>query len=587
MHRVEGLITSKAEMFGKKRHADEDQSPSKRLASNLRDLYGSGQINSERMATLLRDAADGGNDSCYYHSMRRAGEKGLRARALNNAMMKDSSWPPLLVHKITFKGPDDTEAKEDVAFLLMHEVLWRLWEQSSPQCLASSQALDEVASVKAMQLKHDWKATHFIPLSFWGDGVPVSWDRGESIECFTWALPGLADEAHRAVRFPFCVVPKEMCCQATYDEIFKVARWCLTALSIGRWPEQLPDGEPFQEPMRKKMAAQPLGFQAGVVQFKGDWEFFGNVLHLPRWDNKAGVCWLCQAHKDDIQHSGLDAKWRDSSKRIPPDQLLQFMVAQKRPISPVWGWPGMDGSCFRIDWLHVADQGVTANFFGSLLVLVVAEPGLSSLGTTQDARRLAVWRQIEAFYKASHVSSDRLPALHAKRFRTKPPSLKAPAGTVRQLVPFFKAFVAPWSADTMNAEFMAVKAAMDALYECYQCLSQSGPELQHLKEQSAMFGLQVVALHQAHPDKYALKPKLHLFLELCSLGVRPAVTWNYREEDFGGALAAMSHRAGGRKTPLAVSRTCLQRFCIRAPPPNFVAQGGESSSMGASSSTGS
>ena len=79
----------------------------------------------------------------------------------------------------------------------------------------------------------------------------------------------------------------------------------------------------------------------------------------------------------------------------------------------------MDGSSFRIDWLHVADQGVTANFFGCLLVLLVAEPGLTSLGTTQDARRLAVWRQIEAFYKASHISSDRLPALRAKRFRTK------------------------------------------------------------------------------------------------------------------------------------------------------------------------
>ena len=55
----------------------------------------------------------------------------------------------------------------------------------------------------------------------------------------------------------------------------------------------------------------------------------------------------------------------------------------------------------------------------------------------------------------------------------------------------------------------------------------------------------------------------------------------------GGVKRALEIWAGGRKTPLAVSRTCLQRFCIRAPPPDFVAQGGESSSMGASSSTGS
>ena len=34
----------------------------------------------------------------------------------------------------------------------------------------------------------------FIPLAFESDGVPISWDRKESVQCFTWALPGLANK---------------------------------------------------------------------------------------------------------------------------------------------------------------------------------------------------------------------------------------------------------------------------------------------------------------------------------------------------------------------------------------------------------
>ena len=272
-------------------------------------------------------------------------------------------------------------------------------------------------------------------------------------------------------------------------------------------------------------------------------------------------------------------------RRIPPQDLLGILVSQNRPISPVWNWPSMDGSIFKLDWLRAADQGVASTFLGSILVLVIYQPGLKCLGNTQDARRVSVWRTMEALYKDNKISTDKLSELPERRFRLKPP-LKAQAGTIRQLIPFFRGMVEPWTPDNSNAEFMAVKAAMISLSECYACLSSQGPSMQHLLEQSALFGVQLSALHALNPEKYALKPKLHLFLELCSLGVRPAQCCNYREEDFGGSMAAMCHRAGGRKTPLALSRTCLNRFCIRAPPPKFASLGGESSTKGASSSTG-
>eukprot|EP00971_Amphidinium_carterae_P046157 908670-Amphidinium_carterae.1 len=54
-------------------------------------------------------------------------------------------------------------------------------------------------------------------------------------------------------------------------------------------------------------------------------------------------------------------------------------------------------------------------------------------------------------------------------------------------------------------------------------------------------------------DRYTVPPKLHLFLELAREGVRPSMSWTYRDEDFGGCMAALARRRGGRDTPSATS----------------------------------
>ena len=137
--------------------------------------------------------------------------------------------------------------------------------------------------------------------------------------------------------------------------------------------------------------------------------------------------------------------------------------------------------------------------------------------------------------------------------------------------------------DASNPEHLMVITATMALAECYKCLSSSwvGPE-GHLRHQGSIFGDQVSKLHALNADRYALLPKMHMFQELCSQGIRPSQFWLYREEDFGGSLASMSHRSGGAETALASSRTCLMRFCMTAPVPSMCVRrpGEPSSSVG-------
>ena len=66
-------------------------------------------------------------------------------------------------------------------------------------------------------------------------------------------------------------------------------------------------------------------------------------------------------------------------------------------------------------------------------------------------------------------------------------------------------------------------------------------------------------LASRNPDRYSIRPKLHLFLEMAIEGHCPSLSWCYRE-DFGGSLAHLAVRRGGRDTTHACSANILDHF---------------------------
>ena len=77
------------------------------------------------------------------------------------------------------------------------------------------------------------------------------------------------------------------------------------------------------------------------------------------------------------------------------------------------------------------------------------------------------------------------------------------------------------------------------------------------------FAQQLVALESVDPACWGLKPKLHLWLELCASGTSPSLFWTYRDEDFEGTCAL------GMQERRAFERHC--RFQGLAQP--FLGQG--------------
>ena len=52
------------------------------------------------------------------------------------------------------------------------------------------------------------------------------------------------------------------------------------------------------------------------------------------------------------------------------------------------------------------------------------------------------------------------------------------------------------------------------------------------------------------------------------IGTRPSLYWTYRDEDFGGTLARMARRRGGRSTARSTGESVLSRFAGKADVPD-------------------
>jgi len=245
-------------------------------------------------------------------------------------------------------------------------------------------------------------------------------------------------------------------------------------------------------------------------------------------------------------------------------ELMARTLEQRGKVSPLFQAPWLVQGCFRIDWLHACDQGVSADFLGNLLL---------AFARKQPARTLRkqvqlLWDKIQAWYVRRGVQ-DRLPHLFPSTLQQpkKAPKLRGSAAQVRALIPF----ALDSSKDLLSLSDpveSAMRSGMHHLHQCYMCLdSGSVFSSDVLRDSAVRFAQQFVALESHFPDPMAwrIKPKLHLFLELAAEGSRPSQFWCYRDEDWGGSVARMARRRGGRSSLASFSANVLTRFRVQQP----------------------
>ena len=241
--------------------------------------------------------------------------------------------------------------------------------------------------------------------------------------------------------------------------------------------------------------------------------------------------------------------------------VIRSIMARGRRVSPILQVPWVDIRIFRIDWLHAVDLGVGADWLGSFFVLVASKMP----GPNHKARVAQLWGRVQEYYERRGIQ-DRLQNLTPSMLQAqrKWPKLRCSAAQCRALVDFGMEISSLLDAGSPDEE--AASVGMRHLYTCYQCLSEEvifSKEL--LTDSSFKFAQQYVALEDRNGRAWRVKPKMHLFLELCIEGGKPATCWTYRDEDWGGSVAKMARRRGGLLSTAAFSSNVLNRFRMQQP----------------------
>ena len=200
-------------------------------------------------------------------------------------------------------------------------------------------------------------------------------------------------------------------------------------------------------------------------------------------------------------------------------------------------------------------------YLGGLFSLVLSD---RELGPNKESRCAWLWPQIQSYYETSG-SEDRLHDLTVSMIqpRKKSIELSGNGAQIRKLIPFAKLLVESWGTPS-DLERFAAQTGMKQLARCYEFLGlQLGEKADTLKRNALAFHATVQGLHTLDPARWQLRPKMHMFLELCCEEGSPASSWNYRDESFGGSLARQGHHRGGFSSPLSMSKTMLIKFCAK------------------------
>ena len=303
--------------------------------------------------------------------------------------------------------------------------------------------------------------------------------------------------------------------------------------------------------------------KALVAEVRGDWKMMADVFRCPRHNSSYGCCWACTVVPSGIADFTSEAAWRQPAARLSHWGFISRLLREGGTMSPFFATPGLRTSCFKFDWLHAADQGVSADFLGNLFWMFIQK---GQEGNQADNCK-ALWLAIVEYYKAFDIS-DRLPILKLTMIRKKngAPKLRCKGAEARGLIRFAAMHSNMHLNDAVPIEHAAKQAAKHLLY-CYELLTADSFHAQALKENAIKFLLLYSALQtNSAAPLWKLKPKHHLFAELCTEGSNPSLLWTYRDEDFGGYLASSSRRRGGMYSAYSVAFSVLSKFRSKEEP---------------------
>ncbi len=278
---------------GKRPFDPKELAPPKRLRANVQDIYANNQLSALRTQELINDIAQSGVSS--FEPLAKPPGRNT-ARDLKRTLLKRNQWPDLYWARVRVKDlGSGKEEQQSCAFLLPHEYIATVNRLGTADVVMDTAGLDPRTRdhLERAQLS---AGCPLMPLGIWGDGVPVNYDRTESVEVVSMNFPGQVGK-WKPLRLPVTAVSRKQFTENTWHDIMEVVAWSLRLCAVGRWAHGRHDDEGWwpsdASRARKSSKEQALGIRAALVELRGDWKFFGETFNFPKWNTASGICWRC------------------------------------------------------------------------------------------------------------------------------------------------------------------------------------------------------------------------------------------------------------------------------------------------------
>ena len=274
-----------------------------KLLANVRDLFASNTVSAKRSQELINDVSSAAGSLRSFKRLRNDKNSNV-ARTLKNKFLKNVLWPPNYKAWVRVKNLKTSEEEWQVlSFMLPHETIAALDKAGRREVVMCRAGLDPL-SLNHLQSCERKAGQELLALGLWGDGVPVNWDRTESVETFSLNLPGQSG-TYKPLRLPITSLSRKQVTENTWTDIMEVVAWSLRHAADGSYPvvrHDRPAGceRPWRtdDAKRAKLAGKELPVRAALVEVRGDWKMFGEIFHFPKWNQVAGICWKCSCTPD-------------------------------------------------------------------------------------------------------------------------------------------------------------------------------------------------------------------------------------------------------------------------------------------------
>ena len=172
---------------------------------------------------------------------------------------------------------------------------------------------------------------------------------------------------------PLAAIEHSRVSKNTMHDILAILKWSLFQAFLGQYPQSRHDGTPWTKADgKRKRLAGAIGCRSALIRITGDWKLWKEIFKFPQWNETAGCCFRCAVTPGGLKDTGLSAPWR--RRRLSHWDNIIRLRANALPVAPLFGLLHFDiAKICRLDWLHAADQGVTADL-GQLYKIPLAPP---------------------------------------------------------------------------------------------------------------------------------------------------------------------------------------------------------------------